>query len=238
MHYRGLLRVARREGGIRVYAARERPRPTAQDGRPDRERIDALVDVIVAKYAPLPAPDSVILVSRLRYAVPQWQRGCPPRCRGPKVGSHTPASTASTGTGRPGRASRRGRWLTRCGCWRRSIPSCGTGVDSSCSGAGRIGSRHTLRSRSGSSDITRCRCCGGTGLSDGATSRFRTARCRSSFGYSSGGRAPRCRVPQGPGRGARTDAPPSWARGLTDRSGVTGIRGFFGREPGAPGMFQ
>ena len=73
MHYRGLLRVARREAGIRIYSAHEHdagPLDTATR----RARLDALVDVIVAKYAPLPAASLSILVRRLRLAVPQCAR--------------------------------------------------------------------------------------------------------------------------------------------------------------------
>ena len=79
MHYKGLLRVARREQGIRIYAAQEWP------GSPDRTaglqragaanrraQVDAIVDVVVRKYAPLPAASLAYVVSRLRYAVPQW----------------------------------------------------------------------------------------------------------------------------------------------------------------------
>ncbi len=73
MHYRGLLRVARREGGIRIYAAHAHP-PAPLNAAARRERIDRLVDVIVCKYAPLPALSLSGLVSRLRYAVPQWRR--------------------------------------------------------------------------------------------------------------------------------------------------------------------
>jgi uncharacterized protein len=68
MHYRGLLRVARREGGTRLYAAREATPPPAD---PDAA-MDALVDVIVAKYAPLTGSMLSGLVSRLRYGAPQW----------------------------------------------------------------------------------------------------------------------------------------------------------------------
>ena len=68
MHYRGLVRVARREGGTRCYAARD-----AHDAAPDVGRaMDAMVDVIVAKYAPLPAPTLSQLVMHLRAAAPQW----------------------------------------------------------------------------------------------------------------------------------------------------------------------
>ena len=76
MHYRGLLRVARREKGIRIYAARELP---PQDGMlAPRQRVDRLIDVIVGKYAPLAGPSLSFLVNRLRYGVPQWQRELKP----------------------------------------------------------------------------------------------------------------------------------------------------------------
>jgi len=71
MHYRGLLRVARRDSGIRVYAAHDHA-PVALDAAARRERIDALVDVIVRKYAPLPATSLSGLIARLRWGVPQW----------------------------------------------------------------------------------------------------------------------------------------------------------------------
>jgi uncharacterized protein YcaQ len=71
MHYHGLVRVARREGGIRVYAAHEHAsRPLDAAGR--HAQIDALVDVVVKKYAPLPGSSLSRLVARLRYGVPQW----------------------------------------------------------------------------------------------------------------------------------------------------------------------
>src|SRR6185369_13001116 len=54
LHYRGLLRVARRERGVRVYAALERP-DVVVSAAARRTQIDALIDVVVRKYAPLPA---------------------------------------------------------------------------------------------------------------------------------------------------------------------------------------
>jgi uncharacterized protein YcaQ len=72
MHYRGLLRVARRESGIRLYAAHEHA-VEPLDAAARRERIDALVDIVVRKYAPLPATSLSGLVWRLRYGAPQWQ---------------------------------------------------------------------------------------------------------------------------------------------------------------------
>jgi uncharacterized protein YcaQ len=71
MHYRGLLRVVRREGGIRIYAVREH-QPGAHDAAARRARIDGLVDVVVGTYAPLPSPSLSNLVRRLRFAAPQW----------------------------------------------------------------------------------------------------------------------------------------------------------------------
>jgi uncharacterized protein len=71
MHYRGLLRVARRDAGIRVYSVYEHP-PAPRDVATRRARLDALVDVVVSKYAPLTASGLNRLVKRLRYAAPQW----------------------------------------------------------------------------------------------------------------------------------------------------------------------
>ena len=82
MHYRGLLRVVRREKGIRIYSAQHQPeagkdsglRTSATiDAAEHRARVDALVDVVVRIYAPLPGPSLSFYVRRLRYAAPQWQ---------------------------------------------------------------------------------------------------------------------------------------------------------------------
>jgi uncharacterized protein YcaQ len=77
MHYRGLLRVVRRDGGTRVYAERPDSGATPRDDAVIDERLDALVDIVVNKYAPLPAGSLGYLLSRLCYGVPQWraQRG-------------------------------------------------------------------------------------------------------------------------------------------------------------------
>jgi uncharacterized protein YcaQ len=76
MHYRGLLRVVRREAGVRVYGVHEHAvgleTDTTIDARERRIRLDALVDVVVNIYAPLPAASLSQAVRRLRYAVPQW----------------------------------------------------------------------------------------------------------------------------------------------------------------------
>src|SRR5581483_1027068 len=72
MHYRGLLRVARRERGVRVYAEQPYAIESA-DAAERRARLDVLIDVAVRIYAPLPGPCLSDLVRRLRFAVPQWR---------------------------------------------------------------------------------------------------------------------------------------------------------------------
>src|ERR1044071_1048533 len=73
MHYRGMLRVLRREKGIRIYAPRqhELQRLSAAERR---VRVDALIDTVVRIYGPLPASSLNYYVRRLRYAAPQWNR--------------------------------------------------------------------------------------------------------------------------------------------------------------------
>jgi uncharacterized protein len=70
MHYRGLLRVARRENGIRMYSASYQNKCLA--ALDVAATMDALVDAIVIKYAPLPGPSLRTLVAHLRLAAPQW----------------------------------------------------------------------------------------------------------------------------------------------------------------------
>jgi uncharacterized protein YcaQ len=73
MHYSGLLRIARREAGIRLYMVHQHELGPL-DPAACRARIDALVDVIVLIYAPLPAASlSFFVRHRLRFAVPQWR---------------------------------------------------------------------------------------------------------------------------------------------------------------------
>ena len=70
MHYRGLLRVAGRASGTRTYAIREDTAPVDKAGID--ARLDALIDVIVRKYAPLPDASLGQLVAYLGRGVPQW----------------------------------------------------------------------------------------------------------------------------------------------------------------------
>ncbi|MDH5833462.1 DNA glycosylase AlkZ-like family protein [Luteimonas kalidii] len=70
MHYAGLLRVRRRDAGTRVYAVAQRePSDDSPSGR--ERRAEALVELIVRKYAPLPASSLVYLVRLLDYGAPQ-----------------------------------------------------------------------------------------------------------------------------------------------------------------------
>jgi uncharacterized protein YcaQ len=69
MHYRGLLRVVRREAGTRVYEAVDHP--PVEDGPAARhERARALLRKIVEKYAPLTSASLGYLASLLSYGAP------------------------------------------------------------------------------------------------------------------------------------------------------------------------
>src|SRR5690606_13487076 len=65
----------RREGGVRLYApqmAHQRPVPVDPEAA-----FDALIDVAVAKYAPLPGVTLNRLINWLgTAAVPQWKNEC------------------------------------------------------------------------------------------------------------------------------------------------------------------
>ena len=70
LHHRSLLRVARRESGTRVYDALERP-PVDDSGAAREARAQALVDLVVRLYAPMPAAHVGRLVTLLGYGAPQ-----------------------------------------------------------------------------------------------------------------------------------------------------------------------
>ena len=70
MHFRGMLRIARRASGVRTYALPEHLPQTAHD---PTQAMDALVDVIVHKYAPLPERSLRELINMLRGGAPQWE---------------------------------------------------------------------------------------------------------------------------------------------------------------------
>ena len=65
-----------RAAGIRLYAVHDHG-PSPKDIAERDARIDALVDVAVGIYSPLPARSLNMVIGRLRYATPQWERGIP-----------------------------------------------------------------------------------------------------------------------------------------------------------------
>ena len=71
MHYRGMLRVAKRSQGQRMYACAA---PLPEIALTPRQRADALVSLIIAKYAPLPSRSLGGLCSALRYGAPHLHR--------------------------------------------------------------------------------------------------------------------------------------------------------------------
>jgi len=73
MHYQGLLRVVRREGGIRLYSVHQHGAGPV-DKAERQMRLDALIDAAIHVYAPVPEVNLRYLVRRMRYAAPQWER--------------------------------------------------------------------------------------------------------------------------------------------------------------------
>ncbi|MDQ6683656.1 MAG: winged helix DNA-binding domain-containing protein [Pseudomonadota bacterium] len=70
MQYRSLLRVVRREGGTRVYAAVDHEAPD-RSAEARAMRAASLVDLVLQVYAPLPSPSLGYLVSLLGVGAPQ-----------------------------------------------------------------------------------------------------------------------------------------------------------------------
>ena len=183
MHYRGMLRVARRDGGTRVYIARDTPGEVIGGGDPKAlaaAGMDALIDVIVRKYAPLPGATLGNLIYRLKYAAPQWdkerkaaltrakQRFAHARIDGTDwywPADERPQSPAQVAPRRRGAVAHAD--LTR---------SFGIGAASRFFGTGPIASRRIRRSPSANSAITLCLCCGTNGLSAGAMCPWSAAK--------------------------------------------------------------
>ena len=70
MHYRGLLRVVRRDTGTRVYAAADHA-PADDSPAARHARAAALLQLVLRKYAPLPASSLTYLTRLLDYGAPQ-----------------------------------------------------------------------------------------------------------------------------------------------------------------------
>ena len=184
MHYKGLLRVARREAGIRIYAI-QRHGPPPQSAALRRARIDALVDVVVRKYSPIPSVSLSFLLRRLRYAVPQWRGeigGALERARHRLSRARVDGETWYWPSEVPARARCHRR--TPYGCSLRSIRSSGTASASSGFGDGPIGSKRTRRWRSESLATMRSRSSGAIRLSGGPTSHSERVNCMPSSAMS------------------------------------------------------
>ena len=174
MHYRGLLRVQRRDSGTRIYAAVDASAGRRPTRRRARARAAALLELVVRKYAPLPASSLVYLARLLRYGAPHLQaetRAALAALR-ERLASvpHRRDDVVLAGRREPALGAARARRRASA-CSRRSTRSSGTGAASSCSGAGPTASRPTRRRRSASSATTRCRCSGATRSSAGPTPR-------------------------------------------------------------------
>jgi len=80
LHYRGHLRVKRRDAGTRVYECIDH---APQDDGPAarRERAETLIDRVIQLYAPLPAPSLGYLTSLLRLGVPHLQTETRAACK-------------------------------------------------------------------------------------------------------------------------------------------------------------
>ena len=167
MHYRGLLRVARRdERHPRLRGGRARRRPTTARRRA-RARGDALVDAGRRASTRRCRRRAWSTWSRLLgYGAPQLRAAtraprCAARASASRSATHRRHRLVLARRREPG-VARGTRPTTRCACSRPSIRSSGTAAASSCSGAGPIASRPTRRRRSASSATTRCRCSGAT----------------------------------------------------------------------------
>ncbi|KQV86189.1 DNA glycosylase AlkZ-like family protein [Pelomonas sp. Root1237] len=73
LHYRGHLDVVRRDSGTRVY----RLGPTWEAHPDPQTAMDALADVLVQKYAPLPAGSLSQLIRMLFHGAHQWRELAP-----------------------------------------------------------------------------------------------------------------------------------------------------------------
>jgi uncharacterized protein YcaQ len=161
LHYRGKLQVARREKGIRLYRI-HRHESAVLNPAERRRRIDALVDVVVNIYAPLPAASLSYYVRRLRYAAPQWEKELTAalgRARERLGHARVDGMDWYWPEGDP--PSRRlRRELETVRLLAPFDPWCTTARASRSCGAGPTASRLTRPSRKGSWAITRCRCFG------------------------------------------------------------------------------
>jgi uncharacterized protein YcaQ len=170
MHYRGLLRVQRREAGLRVYE----PVLREADGRDPQHKAEALVDLAVGLYAPMPASSLRLLCGQLRARIPHLAvhlkshasraLGCYPGARIAGVDWIWPRIHAARARGAMPCAA-----PTTYPCSRHSIPWSGTACVSNSFSGGLTGSKPTRRRRGANTDTTPCRCSGAARFRAGST---------------------------------------------------------------------
>ncbi len=161
LHYRGQLRVARREKGIRsVHHA------GGDSGRARRERSGGRGSI--SWWTWWCACTRRCRRGRCRPTCagcatprPSGRRRSRRRSRGRRSAWRGRRWTGSTGSGATGTRPRRAA-SRACACSRRSTPSSTIAPASRRCGAGSTASRRTCRRRSASSGTTRFRCCGAT----------------------------------------------------------------------------
>jgi uncharacterized protein YcaQ len=73
LHYRGALRVVRRDNGVRVYAVANHHAPVMAGGLEQAERVLRLIERLVELYAPLPEASLRQLTMMLRYGAPHFE---------------------------------------------------------------------------------------------------------------------------------------------------------------------
>ena len=183
LHYRGHLRVARREQGIRIYEAAPHLQELAERPLTANAQIEGAVLLLLRLYAPMPAASLRQVVRMLGYGAPQLRPHLErfdellPRLRQDGLIDQAVVDGVSY-VGRPANACKgasRRRW---CACSRPSTRWCGTGAASNTCGAGLTVSRPICRRRGGAWVTTRCPCCGAATWWVGPTYARRKASCR------------------------------------------------------------
>ena len=173
LHYHGLLRVAGRRDGIRIYeAALPHPEPL-----PPEERCRRIVLLVVGILAPLAEAGLAATFGLLGRGAPGlggWRQTVEALLASGELESgevdgeryYWPAAVVAARRLSPRRGAAAGAVRSA---------SCGSGGGSSICGAGNTGSRPTQGRSSAASAITRCRCCGATRSSAGPMSASRAA---------------------------------------------------------------
>ena len=137
LHWRGLLRIARRENGIRVY----HPCVAGRQPSPPRSGCARSIMVYARIFAPSPEKSLQSVIARYR-ELGNTRQTLAEMIRDGELRRDIVDGVSYVSPADERRAARR---LVRCVFLRRSTRSCGTGRGSSIYGAGRIGLRRTHR---------------------------------------------------------------------------------------------